>query len=1420
MEPGKDMERKLINKRGHLRQRFNRALATLTREVHKEARREPVSKGTLLEQWREADAHRRQINTVIEELRQFYEQGEDVDTDKRLKILNTWCDEFDRECDVVYTARAILDRHSSSTASHVTCSSVSSISVSSLSSLERVANWRKSVVGTSVSDDVVSPPKTDAPNLAISLSESVAARAQHLSSAVTMYTPEQKPVSFGPLLSDAFDTPTEESQLEPHDRDGRVDDGNVMNAPRNFATQSQNFHAAHIGNTIPVSVQSNMSALPPPANISPYEAHNSRLQPPSMTILQPTMAYGTPVTTHSSMTFEPQVYGTTLDYACSTDVPHNVSSNSYLAAAPVTSSYVHTQAPVALGPSIPSHTCIASAGAPMAGSLYTSNTTHRPEVAPTVTRNMFTHGQHMTLSTPQGGGFSTSTTSHEAAAAAQSFNFSDVQFRDAVEAAAVSAARAAVQVTSTDTSSVSTTAKLKLPLLKLPTFTGEILDWPEFWSLYKSTVHDRIDLAPVTKFGYLKANLKGPAAKCIAGLPVTAENYATAVDVLSRKFGKPEILIAHLYAKLQHLPVSSVKFTDIKHTVENIETIVRQLDTLGQDTHNQQFFVQQIMAKFPIEVTVWLEDHKHSSDSWTVLGVREALRRYVDIHENARHIATVTTPRSSSGLPASSRSSTSMPSSSVPDEPLQASTIVAVTPRPKPPVCSFCGGNHFNSDCSKYASPRTRRERLRELGRCFVCLRAGHVVRNCPNSQRSCKTCGQKGHHRLLCLKQKATTSSASPATSPAPQGSNNSTRSSSTAPPTAVNASSASLSSSEEIVLQTALIEYPTGSGNVTARILLDTGSHRSYISSDLVQRLGLVPIRKESLSVSTFGSTSTYETSADVVSLNLPLRGTASLPIELYSVPHLTNALQRSSLVTSDRRRLNGYAKGALADPPPSSGTTVHHIDMLIGLDYYWDIVEGCHDTLPSGLRVLNSKLGFILCGKHTRQTQSKQTSARVTTMFVSTIVNRSLSAVTDFQPVDETAGNRPNLSDLWRLDTLGIRDQEVQPDDVKVQAQFDDTVQMKDGRYEVRWPWKSHSPDLSSNYGLAWGRLKSLSKRFASDGKLLQSYTKTIQDQLSKGVIEEVTPDVVTGSLKHYLPHQPVLTPSKATTKLRIVYDASAKARKQDNSLNECLHRGPIRLPSLCGVLLRFRLQPIALTADVEKAFLQLSIHPEDRDVTRFLWYKDPSSPDVSPEHLTTFRFCRVPFGLICSPFLLEATVRHHLQGYDSTTAARILDNVYVDNIILGAATVADATKIFHDATTMFSSASMNLREWMSNSQALLSSLPSNAVSSDTSPKILGLPWDPGPDELCIPTVEFRSCLTKRAAVQQLCRLFDPLGWMNPVLVHAKLFLQNLWCISAAWDSPLPADVVTQWATVVNLLDKVWDIRLPRFICFSFI
>ena len=156
-------------------------------------------------------------------------------------------------------------------------------------------------------------------------------------------------------------------------------------------------------------------------------------------------------------------------------------------------------------------------------------------------------------------------------------------------------------------------------------------------------------------------------------------------------------------------------------------------------------------------------------------------------------------------------------------------------------------------------------------------------------------------------------------------------------------------------------------------------------------------------------------------------------------------------------------------------------------------------------------------------------------------------------------------------------------------------------------------------------------------------IEQYNAIIQDQL-KGIIEKVTGTTNDTKFIHYLPHHCVTKPYSTTTKLRIVFDASGSCGKESKSLNDCLLSGPNLLPDLCSILVRFRLSPVAISSDIEKAFHQVTLAEQDRDVTRFLWLNDTGQA-VTPANIEVLRFCRVPFGVKSSPFLLSATINHH-------------------------------------------------------------------------------------------------------------------------------------------------------------------------------
>ena len=227
-----------------------------------------------------------------------------------------------------------------------------------------------------------------------------------------------------------------------------------------------------------------------------------------------------------------------------------------------------------------------------------------------------------------------------------------------------------------------------------------------------------------------------------------------------------------------------------------------------------------------------------------------------------------------------------------------------------------------------------------------------------------------------------------------------------------------------------------------------------------------------------------------------------------------------------------------------------------------------------------------------------------------------------------------NRPLSTDYEQLCSLNVLcfqdrpdcDQQSVCDDSKEQLRRSD-----EGLYKTRLLWK-HGHDLFPNNKQGnLRRLGSLLKRL----HLLDQYDGVIQDQLAKGIVERVSSDPV-GS-ESYIPHKPVVRESAESTKLRIVFDASARSNERSPSLNDCLETRPPLPNLLWDILVGNRLKPVVLAADLRQVFLQVRIRLEDRDAMRFHRIKDKETSNVEVLRLT-----RALFGLVQSPFLLGGTL----------------------------------------------------------------------------------------------------------------------------------------------------------------------------------
>ena len=194
---------------------------------------------------------------------------------------------------------------------------------------------------------------------------------------------------------------------------------------------------------------------------------------------------------------------------------------------------------------------------------------------------------------------------------------------------------------------------------------------------------------------------------------------------------------------------------------------------------------------------------------------------------------------------------------------------------------------------------------------------------------------------------------------------------------------------------------------------------------------------------------------------------------------------------------------------------------------------------------------------------------------------------SAVKPVDVTDDTLDG--NLKTFWELESLGIKPRTLY-------EKFQEQISFKNNRYEVHLPWKTPHPSLPDNYELSRKHLENLLKRLRQDPEVLKEYDSVIKEQLQRGIVEVVEKPSEGGVGKvHYIPHHAVIRTDKSTTKLQVVYNASAKS--DGVALNDCLYTGPPLAENIFDALLRFRVNQVALTGDVEKAFLMVGITEED-------------------------------------------------------------------------------------------------------------------------------------------------------------------------------------------------------------------------------
>ena len=617
--------------------------------------------------------------------------------------------------------------------------------------------------------------------------------------------------------------------------------------------------------------------------------------------------------------------------------------------------------------------------------------------------------------------------------------------------------------------------------------------------------------------------------------------------------------------------------------------------------------------------------------------------------------------------------------------------------------------------------------------------------------------------------------------------------------------------------------------------RFLLDGCATHTYGLESVMSRLPVKDRGRTDLTVSTFAGLRVMN--APVKELQLP--GNVSISVALTD--YICEDLQGQPLDQDSMKELDGYE---LADEAcVSAGPLV--IDVLVGVDNFWKFSTDKIVRLTSGLVLLSTRFGWVLSGEvdsgksmvhggaclshtlllHGGWRESKQYGLNAQDSWYNP---QSHALCAQGRPADDEDLEevKCELEKFWDLDTLGIKpEREISP----VLEEFNHTISQNSvtKRYRVSLPRRRNITGLPSNFSGSRRRLDGLQAKFTRPGNedFAGKYHAVIEDQLRQGIIEkvilseverkELQENMCKSSQVFYIPHHGV---QKARSdKIRVVYDASAHAYKGALSLNDCLLNGPSLMNLLAEVLLTFRLHNVVLIADIIKAFLQIEVVEEDRDLLRFLWYSKEGELEI-------YRFTRVPFGAGPSPFLLNATLRHHLQKVveDQALLQLLLRSLYVDDVLTGGDTSEEVLKLRDSLEEILSKAAMQLHGWDSNSEKVREAL--GVVDEADDKVVLGMSWNRVRDDMGLNLERILSntkgCSTKRELLRATAQFYDPHGLLNPVVLIPKLLFRRVCNRKIGWDDPLAEDVArewTEWKSQLVLLEGVrWQrpVLLPSY------
>ncbi|XP_043463826.1 uncharacterized protein LOC122499504, partial [Leptopilina heterotoma] len=893
---------------------------------------------------------------------------------------------------------------------------------------------------------------------------------------------------------------------------------------------------------------------------------------------------------------------------------------------------------------------------------------------------------------------------------------------------------------------------------------------------------------------YLKLCLTGSASDLIKDVSTTSANYESTWKALKSRYHNPRLIINKHLSAFKALPYLKRESADeLRSFTDEAQRIVRALRNLKVPVdHWDTWLTFELSERLdPESRKLWESELSEKDRKLEETGSPTSLASFSNfvefLEKRARILDMLAFERRA-------EKRTAPPPTSGPP-PRKIHHVTPVISRS--PKCPLCEGPHALMRCSQFKekSVQDRKEEVKRLRLCFNCL-GPHRANVCPSSGR-CSTCQGKHHSSIHQQNLGRVAASAIP-DNPENDGAQK------------PNTSVVSLHSAKsptllrKILLATARVIVVGPKGKVTyARALLDQGSESSFISEALVQLLELPKLHTHTPLSGIGDSAAGTARSMTQVTVRSVIESDFQVEAEMLVLPRVTSSLPSHEANVDLGREL--FPGVTWADP---EFHVRQKVDIVLGGDLYGQLLRpGLKKSATSKLVAQNTVLGWIVSGP------MEEVASRRAEVVRACIPVRVLHC---------TAGEKLDLAlqSFWALEEVPVPIKRLKPEDENCERQYQDThFRDSQGRYVVKLPLKPDLPLVGAeSRSLALGSLSNIQRRFIRDSKLCQSYNAFMEEYERLGHMSRVPPSEIHRPDAWYLPHHAVVQETSLNWKLRVVFDASRSTR-EGHSLNSYLFTGPPLQTDLSLVLLNWRRYRFVFTADIVKMFRQILVRPDDQDFQRIVWTpKDAVEP-------VDYRLNTVTYGTACAPYLAIRTLAQvaHDEGQRFPLGARcLLSETYVDDTFAGADDLDSAVRKRIELIELLGSAKIELNKWAANHPQLLPEsarpIAEKQIDEDKAVKTLGVQWVPSQDEFRFTAAGLEglaSAHTKRSILSNISRLFDPLGWLAPVTVTAKILMQDMWILKCEWDSPLPAEIRERWYEYCKSLSALPLLSVTRWL-----